>query len=136
MKENTEQHFDELTRKMMNATEIESPSSNFTYNVMTQIEELEIETVPSKPLISKGIWILIGILITGLILYSFFGGLESAGWFDKINYEGVIENNRLSDVFSGINLSNTVLYSAVLFGVFMLIQVSVLKNYFNKRYQF
>lgn len=136
MKENTEQHLDELTKKMMNSTELESPSSNFTENIMAHIETVEIAPIPSKPLISKGVWILIGLVVTGLILYSFFGGLESTGWFDQINYEGVIENNRLSEAFSGIKISNTVLYSAILFGVFMMIQVSILKNYFNKRYQF
>lgn len=136
MKENTEQHLDELTKKMMNSTELESPSSNFTENIMAHIETVEIAPIPSKPLISKGVWILIGLVVTGLILYSFFGGLESTGWFDQINYEGVIENNRLSEAFSGIKISNTVLYSAILFGVFMMIQISILKNYFSKRYQF
>ena len=136
MKENTEQHLDELTRKMMNSTELESPSSNFTENIMAHIETIEIAPTPSKPLISKGVWIVIGIIVTALILFSFFGNVESMGWFDEIGYNNIFENNLLSEAFSGITISNTVLYSAVLFGVFILIQVSMLKNYFNKRYQF
>ena len=134
MKESTEQRLDELTKKMMSSTKLESPSSNFTQNLMAKIEQMELEPKVHKPLISKVAWIFIGVVITGIILYSSFFGLESFGLVDNVDYS-IIENNKVTEALSGLSISKTLMYSILLFGVFMLVQMTVLKNYFDKRLQ-
>ncbi|NND50907.1 MAG: hypothetical protein HKN54_00790 [Flavobacteriaceae bacterium] len=135
MKENTEQHLDKLTKKIIGSMPLETPSSNFTSSVMTQIEGLDAKSIVHQPLISRRAWFIVALIGIAFIAFNIFGNVESLGWFESVDF-GVLTDNKISESLSGITISKTLLYSAVMFGVFMLIQITVLKNYFDKRLQF
>jgi hypothetical protein len=78
-------HEDELISRMMDHMEINKTGDDFTRKVMDRVY---LETIPSrqseKPLISNVAWIIIGIVISALLIYLFYGlttgpGVPSGG---------------------------------------------------------
>lgn len=129
MKENANKHIDHFVDKVMKSSKLETPSFDFTAKVMSQI------TVPSKsavtvyePLISKTTWGILLVLTAGMVGFSIFSQEStSLGWFDKLDFSIV------SNLFSGVKISQTTMYSLLMLGVMIFIQIPLLKHYFNKR---
>ena len=136
MKEHTEQHLDSLSKKVMQSSGLETPSTDFTANIMSKIETVSIENVTTyKPLISKIGWFGIFTVIAGIIGYTVFGNVESSPWIESIDYS-VISNNRVTDAISGITVSKILMYAIVFFGVAWFIQIPLMKYHFNKRLEY
>ena len=136
MQENTEQRLDKLARKVLGQVELESPKSDFTANVMAHIEQLDTQKSKGyQPLISRRVWFIVGIIITGIIIYMYFGNTQSLGWFEGLDIS-FFDNFQLAELLSGITISNTTMYVAIFFGALLFVQINLLKNYFNKRLQF
>lgn len=130
MKEKADKYLDDLTKKVIKESAIESPSFNFTNAVMSQIEVLsKKQEIVYKPLISKTTWGLILVSFLAIIIYVLFSGNEpeSTNWLGNINFN-VITNALLS-----YKLSKTFTYAIVFFGLMICIQIPFLKNYFDKR---
>ncbi|WP_017494534.1 hypothetical protein [Flavobacterium sp. WG21] len=130
MKE-SDKNIENLIDKMMSETTLDSPSIDFTSKVMAQIKVAEKSvTKVYKPLISKSTWFVIGLGLIALMVYAvFFGGTNN-------NLEiGKSYTDKISMLFSGIHLSKNVLYAILVVPFMVLIQVGVLKNYFDKKYQ-
>jgi hypothetical protein len=134
MKDHTEQHLDKLAKKVMRSSSLESPSMYFTANIMTKVEAYATSDITVyKPLISKKSWLIIFVLVVGGLSYGFFGnGVESLGWFDKIDYS-IISNNKITEAISGITISKTLMYAIGFFGLVFFIQIPMMKHYFDKR---
>lgn len=130
MKE-SDKNIENLIDKMMAENTLETPSFDFTSKVMSQVLVAEKSNVKSyKPLISKTTWIIIGFGLLGLGIYaSLFSGTEYNLGIDKSYTEG------FSTMFSGIHLSKNILYAILVIPFMVLIQIGVLKNYFDKKYQ-
>ena len=137
MKEHTEQHLDKLAKKVMQSSLLESPSLDFTANIMAKVEASATSHVTVyKPLISKKAWLLISILVIGSLSYGIFGnGLESLGWFDSIDYS-IISNNKVTEAISGITFSKTLMYAVGLCGLLFFVQIPMMKYYFDKRLEY
>ena len=137
MKEHTEQHLDKLAKKVMQSSSIESPSLDFTANIMAKVEVSAINNITVyEPLISKRVWLLILILVIGGMSYGFFGnGLEGLGWFDNVDLS-IISNNKVTDAISGIAFSKTLMYAVGLCGLLFFIQIPMMKYYVEKRFEF
>ena len=131
MKENANKHIDQFVDKVMNTAKLETPSFNFTAKVMSQITETSRSTVTVyKPLISKTTWVILFLLTVGMVGFSFFNkDTSTLGWFDKFDFSIV------SNLFSGVKISQTTMYSLLMFGVMLFIQIPLLKHYFNKRFE-
>lgn len=130
MKE-SDKNLDNLIEKMMAENTLQSPSADFTSNLMSQILVVEKAKIkPYKPLISISTWIFIGIALILLVIYNmFFAGAEN-------NLEiGKSYTDKISAIISGIHISKTLLYSILIVPFMILIQVGVLKNYFDKKYE-
>ncbi len=134
MKENVDKNIEELTKKMMKDVALESPSFDFTSQVMSQLDAISSNEVTKyKPLISRRFWIVILLAVVGLVGFSIFGGTaETTSWLNKVNLD-VISSNRIVDGLSSIVIPKTVVYTIVLLGFVMLVQIPLLKHYFNKR---
>jgi hypothetical protein len=136
MKEQENKNIDALVDKMMNGVDLETPSLDFTENIMSQVEVFSASKITTqKPLISKLGWGLIAIAIITIITYAIIGETTneaSNSWFNTIDYS-VLYNNSITQFLSGIVISKTVLYSIILFGAMLFIQIPLLKYYFNKR---
>jgi uncharacterized membrane protein len=130
MKE-SDKNIENLIDKMMSEDTLESPSVDFTSKIMTQVLVAEKNKVKIyKPLISKTIWVIIGFSLLALTVYaSLFSGTEYNLGIDKSYTE------RFSTLFSGIHLSKNILYAVLIVPFMILIQIGLLKNYFDKKYE-
>jgi len=134
MKNNIDTHLDRLTNKVMKEVSLESPSFNFTDNIMSQVKMIESSNVTVyKPLISKSVWILIAIGFIALISYLFLmnSSMQSEALFN-LNFDALF-NNKFTTAFSNIKLSETLMYAVISLGIMLFIQIPLLKNYFNSR---
>lgn len=135
MKDHTEQQLDKLANKVMQSSLLESPSLDFTANVMAKVEAYaKSKTTIYEPLISKKWWLLISLLVIGLFSYGFFGtGLESLGWFDKVDYS-ILSNNKVTEAISGITISKIFMYAIGFFGLVFFVQIPIMKHYLDRRF--
>jgi hypothetical protein len=86
-----------------------------------------------KPLISKPMWFVIFVVALLVVSFIIFGmNTTETPWLNFIDLS-VLTDNKLSNTLSGFKVSKTVMYSVVLFGIMLFIQVPILKNYFDKR---
>lgn len=131
MKENANKHIDQFVDKVMKTSKLETPSFDFTAKVMSQITETSRSTVTVyKPLISKTAWVILLLLTAGMVWFSIFSkNTTTLGWIDQLDF------SKVSNVFSGIKISQTTMYSLLMFGVMLFIQIPLLKHYFNKRFE-
>ena len=133
MKDNTEQNLEQLAQKVFKESMLDSPSVDFTANILGEIRRQEAKATTYKPLISKKAWwlIVIGVvtLFTILLLNNAGGDL---GWFSSVNFD-VVFDNRLTQIFSGMPFSSVTTFSVILLAVMIMIQVKMLKGYFNNR---
>jgi len=130
MKE-SDKNIENLIDKMMAENTLESPSMDFTSKIMSHVLESEkSKSKVYKPLISKTTWILIGIALAFLFIYNvYFVGTEN-------NLDiGKSYTDKISAIVSGIHISKTIIYAILIVPFMILIQVGVLKNYFDKKYE-
>ena len=134
MNEKVDKQIEKLVERSMKTQSLESPSSNFTSMVMNQVHALNKSKITIyKPLISKPMWFAIFVIALLVVSYIIFGMNNSEStWLNFLDLS-VLTDNRLSNTLSGFKVSKTVMYSVVLFGIMLFIQVPILKNYFNKR---
>lgn len=134
MHEKIDKQMDNLVKKVIVKASLETPSFDFTAQIMTQlVAKKQSESTIYKPLISRTVWIAIFVGFGVLIAYSFFGMQQESQNgildFDVLTYSTVF------DKLSKITVSKTVLYALVSLSVMILVQVSVLKDYLDKRFE-
>jgi len=134
MKAKTDKEIEKLIDKMMKETTLESPSLDFTSQVMSQVLKIKTnKAMVYKPLISKWIWYGIFISMLGLMTYLLFNdSAVSGGLFEKYNF-GTLPKFRMSNIFSGLHFSRTTLYACVLLTIMLFIQIPILKHHMDKR---
>jgi H+/Cl- antiporter ClcA len=132
MKENEDKPLEKLVDRMMKDRVLETPSFDFTSQVMSKVLVTKTSKITEfKPLISKPV--LIGIIggIFALTIYSaLYGNSEANNWFAHFDFSLWFKNNS-----TYINTSKTTTYSIVLCTFFLLVQISILKNYFDKKFE-
>ncbi|OIV42554.1 hypothetical protein [Flavobacterium johnsoniae] len=130
MKE-SDKNIEQLISKMMKEDQLQSPSIDFTSKIMSEVLLLEEKKLKNyKPLISKPVWFFIGTALIALIIYiSLFSGAQN-------NLEtGKLYTDKIADAFSGIHFSKNIMYALLIVPFMILIQIGVLKNYFDKKYE-
>ena len=134
MKENADKHLDDLSRKVIGKSAVESPSFDFTQTVMSQVKALGTSRVTMYvPLISKRIWFLLGVGIVSVIGYILFGTSNTEStWFGSLILDRYVDF-KITNAFSGFDVSPTMLYIALLFAIMLAIQIPILKHQLDKR---
>ena len=135
MKTGSDQQLDKFNKRIFKETGIESPRSDFTQAVLKQIELSGNNSILTyRPLISFKAWIFIIIAALSALSIALMVSWEPVAWLKVLNkpYEFAWS---FSDLLPNLKLSTPVLYSAVLFGVLLLVQIGYLSSYFNKRLQ-
>ncbi|CAM2773096.1 hypothetical protein [Flavobacterium frigoris] len=134
MHEKIDKQMDNLVKKVILKASLETPSFDFTAQIMTQLAaKKQSESTIYKPLISRTVWIAIFVGFVVLIAYSFFGmQQESQNWILDF---GVLTYSSIFDQLPEITVSKTVSYALVSLSIMVLIQVSVLKDYLDKRFE-
>ncbi|NBC58351.1 MAG: hypothetical protein GVY05_08740 [Bacteroidetes bacterium] len=133
MEPNKNKNLERLVNKAMQASKIEQTPSDFTANVMSQIEVLEFQKNKKTPIISKSTWVFIIAFLVGFIIISNF--LESD---NQLSYfQNFIEFIRIDSSYfnfvPSIKISDIFMYSILLFGVMFSIQIPLIKYYYSKR---
>lgn len=135
MKEKENKELDKLAARIIKDASIEKPSFDFANNVIAQIETLTQEKmlIRYEPLISKKVWVYIGIVFLILLFLSVFKFNEnSVTWLSQIDYSFLLKN-KITQSISGFRMPRYLSYSIILFCLMICIQIPFLKNYFNQR---
>lgn len=129
MSDDKEKQLDEWSKKLFDKIALETPSFNFTTQVMKEVVLLsENKSVKYTPLISKKVWFIIGLVFSGLLGFAVFAKvLTTESWFSTRS------NIKMTALIPELSVSKTALYAIVLFGIMLLIQLPLLKQYFNNR---
>ncbi|MFH7016295.1 hypothetical protein [Flavobacterium sp. FlaQc-47] len=130
MKEN-DKEIENLIEKMMTESTLESTSIDFTSKIMSQVLAIEKSKIKVyKPLISRSAWIFIGMSLIALTAYTVYSNNDVANFEIAKTY-----SEKASALFSGIHFSKNVLYALLVVPFMILVQIGVLKNYFDKKYE-
>ncbi|MGW9685669.1 hypothetical protein [Flagellimonas sp. 2504JD1-5] len=134
MDKNQEKELMDFVDKVMRETPAESPSPNFTDQVMLKIaHEAELQATSYRPLIPTNVLVAIGVALIIVLGYAvgFYKG-EGGGWF---------AHEAISSVFTKFQgwgellpFSRTSLYAIVLFGILFFIQIPLLKRYLDRNW--
>ncbi|MEP7093150.1 MAG: hypothetical protein ABI793_03765, partial [Flavobacterium sp.] len=126
MKE-SDKNIENLIEKMMAESTLQSPSIDFTSKIMSQVLVAEKSKIKAyKPLISKQIWIFIIGALMALTVYMIMTGNDYDLKISELYYP------KFSNLFSGFHVSRNSLYAILIVPFMILIQISILKNYYNK----
>ena len=129
----TEKNIEEFTKYIMKEANVEEPSADFLIKVMSSVK-LERKRYTSKiykPLISKSAWAVIAFVIISLGVFILGGTSNSM----KIPNTHIALFDRIAsiNIFERIQISETFAFSFVLFSLLVILQLLVIKNYFNKQ---
>ncbi|OMP31091.1 hypothetical protein [Mangrovimonas sp. DI 80] len=133
MKSEHDKELEQLVEKFMENSQTESPSFEFTSKVMQEINQLSVsKSIAYKPLISKTVWWLLSAGLCALVLYIvFIAPSQSKEWASSLPLE-YIKIPKLN-VFSGIKFSQSTMYGMAMLAIMVMVQIPLLKHYFNSR---
>ncbi|PKV52317.1 hypothetical protein ATE84_4428 [Aquimarina sp. MAR_2010_214] len=113
---------------------LETPSENFLKNVMEQVELSTIEISPTyKPLISKKVWFIIGVIVAVLLCMIPFLSDGKESILNNVNFSFL---NKLSikNPFSNFTFHKTTIYGISFLALLFFIQITILKRRIDKRF--
>ncbi len=136
MKENEDKNLDELAKKVISRSRLDTPSVNFTNRIMSQIDALNsTNAIAYQPLISKRVWAILAILFTCIMSYIiYYNSGSSSIWFDSLDFN-IVNLDKFTSLLSGISISQTLSYTIGIFALMICVQVTYLKHHFNKRFE-
>lgn len=120
---------EEFIGKVFSETTLETPSFDFTSKIMAQVSVLEQSKVKEyKPLISKTVWFAIfGILLAMM-------GFATFGTSEKTQFDFGL-SAKIAGSIPSIHFSDATTYSVLIVTIMILIQIPLLKSYFDKRFE-
>jgi hypothetical protein len=133
MKANEDKHLEEFAGKLMNETSLEKPSAEFTSQVMAQVLATQGQTATRyKPLISTPSWFIIFGAVAILMGYLFLNAdAQTGSWFDDRGFNTV--NDKILKSLAAFKFSGITLFTVVLLTAMLLVQITFIKRYFDKR---
>lgn len=136
MKENGDKQIDDLTRKVIEKASLESPSSDFTAQILAKlIASKQSDITIFRPLISKTSWLVIFVGFTALIVYAIIGMQpQTTNGLGILDFSTLL-NSKISEIFSRLIFSEIVQYALLSLSIMLLIQVYFFKSYLDKRFE-
>lgn len=136
MKENGDKQIDDLTRKVIEKASLESPSSDFTAQILANvIDSKQSDITIFRPLISKTSWLVIFVGFTALVVYAIIGMQpQTPNGLGILDFSTLL-NNKISGIISRLIFSKTVKYALLSLSIMLLIQVYFFKSYLDKRFE-
>lgn len=136
MEPHTEQHLNDLGKRIIKDANLESPSLDFTKNLMAKIEaQSSASSIVYKPLISKVGWVCIIVILSAISIYLSLSGSKDTLLFNTIDYSGLTKH-KISELMSGVTISKSVIYAIGFFGLVWCIQIAIMKHFLNKRLEY
>jgi hypothetical protein len=129
MKE-SDKNIEKFIGEIMAESTLESPSIDFTSKVMSQILVAEKSKIQDyKPLISTPIWIVILGSLISLILYTAFGNESYNSGMGHLYVVNIL------NIFSEFHFPKNTIYAILIVPLMILVQIPLLKNYYDKKYK-
>ena len=130
MNKNEDKHIEELVDHFMKDRTLDTPSFDFTSKVMSQVLTTKTSSITTyEPLISKKILLTIFSVLLVLIISSFFyDATGPSRWIPHLDF--IPYNN----ITASYEFSAVTTYSVVLTAIMLFIQIPILKNYYNSRF--
>ncbi|MCB0445028.1 MAG: hypothetical protein R2812_07740 [Gelidibacter sp.] len=134
MKENEDKPIEKLITKVMQTSTLETPSFDFSSQVMSHIEAFENnKVIIYQPLISKKVWaVIFGCFVAFMVCIFMTTSKDTSRWTNALNFS-MFFNNDISKLLSGVVFSKTTTYILMIATVMLLVQLPMLKSYFDKR---
>ncbi|WP_338731103.1 hypothetical protein [Mangrovimonas cancribranchiae] len=135
MKDQTDKQVTQFIDNIFENSSLESPSLEFSTQVMSKIHAINNTKVTTyKPLISRSVWIAIAVVFVGFLAAILVNvTFTQASWLTFLDFSIV---SRLGNIFPSTQLPTSLVYAILFFGIMLLVQLTWLKRYFNKRLQF
>lgn len=132
MNETEHKKLDALIKELIKETPENNPSPDFTDKIMLKIEVLNsIKSTTYQPLISKKTWVFLcifSIVLIGLLVNNV--SFEKTTWLTHISIKNYIDF-QLPNLSIGYKFPRIFLYGFLCFSIMILIQIPLLKNYFD-----
>lgn len=128
----TNKNLENLVYTILQEENLESPSKNFNAKLMNEIYNLKAsQSIRYKPLISITGWIcIIGMVLLFTIL-SFKVESQNTSLQNAFNF---LNTHIFSSIkFNWLSISTESSYAIFIFTIILLIQISLLKKYFNNK---
>lgn len=124
---------DAFAKKYVKEIKAEKTASDFTSNLMSKINALEVKTVyKSVPLISKKVWFALVAIFLALLIIPF--GATNSGVLNLPKLDiSFLSKFQISGLLEMVSVSNTVFYTFLFFGIMIFVQIVFLKNHFDKK---
>lgn len=134
MESKSDKKLNEFTDKFLKDFTFETPSFDFTTQVMSKIETLSNSRATEyKPLISKRIWVVLAMLVLGAFSFLIFANVQMESAFLSAIQSDIRSNLQVLNLLD-FEMPNVFLYGVVGFTFFISIQILLLKNHFDKRF--
>jgi uncharacterized membrane protein (DUF485 family) len=132
MKANEDKNIEKLIDHLMKDTTLASPSFDFTSKVMSQVIATKTSAATTyQPLISKQTFIAIFIGLAVLIAYVLWNGTAASNnRLLHLNYNLLTNFNPIKTW----QFSTITTYTVVLTTIMLCIQIPLLKNYYDRRF--
>jgi len=132
MENSEDQNIEKLVERMLMNSEMESPSPDFTQNVMSAVyASQKSRKVIYKPIFSKRTWFIIFTGIIAIFIYSFFNLNQQTPWFE-INFS-LFKFDRLGKFLPNFRISFLTGYVILLAAIAVMVQIFFLKKHFDKQ---
>lgn len=132
MENKEDQNIEKLVEQMLMNSEMESPSPDFTQNVMSAVyASQKSRKVIYKPIFSKRTWFIIFTGIIAIFIYSFFNLNQQTPWFE-INFS-FFKFDRLGKFLPNFRISFLTGYVILLAAIAVMVQMFFLKKHFDKQ---
>lgn len=137
MEENKNKELESFVDSIMRKDSLESPSKDFTNKVIQHLEVLqEKKTIVYRPLISKQVWAILGVVLLVVLGYGFYrSDISGDSWLDTINWNVIVDNSLFNQI-GKLNLSSSFIYAIVFLGLMLGIQIPLLKHHISKKLEF
>ncbi len=126
---NKENNIEDISRELIKAASITKAPQSFTANIMSKIEAHNTAKLTIiKPLISNGMWLLIGIITLFTTIITILYNKNTETTFIEENIPS-INYNFLSSIdftFPSLHLTNITLLAIASFGIFFIIQIFII----------
>jgi len=133
MKNNVDENIEKLLKKLVQTASIETPSPDFTKNVMSGILVSKTKnSIIYQPIISKRAWLLISAGFIGLFTFLVFH-TENAYPANQFNFS-FLRFDKLLNSLNGLQVSSMTANIILLAFIMISFQVLLLKSYLKKRY--
>lgn len=133
MKASEDKHIEKLIDHLMKDAALEAPSFDFTAKVMSQVTVAKTSNVTTyQPLISKKVFIAIFGSLTILIAYVLLNSDPATNSrLINLNYNLLANYNPVKT----LGFSNITTYTVVLTAIMLCIQIPLLKNYYDSKFE-